>query len=110
MPITVAAKESKVDVLVIGAGPAGLMSAFALARAGINVQIVDKRYVERLLLKIDDKFISLIKVQRKLQLDKPTAYNQEPLKFLRCFLVYVYSLSILIDPDMTRATGSPIDC
>ncbi|KAJ4479624.1 FAD binding domain-containing protein [Lentinula edodes] len=43
MPTAVAAKESKVDVLVIGAGPAGLMSAFALARAGINVQIVDKR-------------------------------------------------------------------
>ncbi|KAJ3805032.1 FAD binding domain-containing protein [Lentinula aff. lateritia] len=30
------------DPQVIGAGPAGLMSAFALARAGINVQIVDK--------------------------------------------------------------------
>ncbi|KAJ3852796.1 FAD binding domain-containing protein [Lentinula lateritia] len=43
MPIAVAAKESKVDVLVIGAGPAGLMSAFALARAGINVRIVDRR-------------------------------------------------------------------
>ncbi|KAF9072092.1 FAD binding domain-containing protein [Rhodocollybia butyracea] len=35
--------ENEVDVLVIGAGPAGLMAAFALARAGVNVRIVDKR-------------------------------------------------------------------
>lgn len=36
-------KESDVDVLVIGAGPAGLMCAQGLARAGVNVRIVDKR-------------------------------------------------------------------
>ncbi|KAI0642304.1 FAD binding domain-containing protein [Trametes meyenii] len=36
-------KETKVDVLVIGAGPAGLMCANALSRAGIPVKIVDKR-------------------------------------------------------------------
>ncbi|KAG8883883.1 hypothetical protein FRB97_005721 [Tulasnella sp. 331] len=35
--------ESKVDVLVIGAGPAGLMCANALAMAGVNVRIIDKR-------------------------------------------------------------------
>ncbi|KAE9394654.1 hypothetical protein BT96DRAFT_923415, partial [Gymnopus androsaceus JB14] len=34
---------TKVDVLVIGAGPAGLMAAFALARGGVNVRIVDQR-------------------------------------------------------------------
>ncbi|KAL1941310.1 hypothetical protein VTO73DRAFT_7522 [Trametes versicolor] len=34
---------SKVDVLVIGAGPAGLMCANALLQAGISVRIVDKR-------------------------------------------------------------------
>ncbi|KAI4525752.1 hypothetical protein K523DRAFT_297906 [Schizophyllum commune Tattone D] len=38
-------KESFVDVLIIGAGPSGLMAALALKRAGINVRIVDKRYV-----------------------------------------------------------------
>ena len=38
-------KESKVDVLVIGAGPAGLMAANALARAGVNVRVIDQRYV-----------------------------------------------------------------
>ena len=36
-----------VDVLIIGAGPAGLMCANALAHAGISVRIVDKRYVDR---------------------------------------------------------------
>ncbi|KZT25320.1 hypothetical protein NEOLEDRAFT_1169502 [Neolentinus lepideus HHB14362 ss-1] len=36
-------KESDVDVLVIGAGPAGLMCAQGLARAGVNVRIIDKR-------------------------------------------------------------------
>ncbi|EJC99951.1 uncharacterized protein FOMMEDRAFT_92013 [Fomitiporia mediterranea MF3/22] len=35
--------NSKVDVLVIGAGPAGLMAGNALARAGVNVRVVDKR-------------------------------------------------------------------
>lgn len=36
---------AKVDVLIIGAGPAGLMCANALAHAGIDVRIVDKRFV-----------------------------------------------------------------
>lgn len=36
-------KESKVDVLIIGAGPAGLMASNALASAGVNFRIVDKR-------------------------------------------------------------------
>ena len=38
-------KETNVDVLIIGAGPAGVMCANALAMAGVNVQIVDKRSV-----------------------------------------------------------------
>ncbi|QRW16730.1 FAD-binding domain protein [Rhizoctonia solani] len=37
------AVESKVDVLIIGAGPAGLMCAHGLAKAGVNVRIIDKR-------------------------------------------------------------------
>lgn len=40
-----AAKESSVDVLVIGAGPSGLMAAHGLARAGVNVRIIDQRCV-----------------------------------------------------------------
>ncbi|QRV88565.1 phenol 2-monooxygenase [Ceratobasidium sp. AG-Ba] len=35
--------ESQVDVLIIGAGPAGLMCAHGLAKAGVNVRIIDKR-------------------------------------------------------------------
>ncbi|TCD71733.1 hypothetical protein EIP91_005499 [Steccherinum ochraceum] len=35
--------ESKVDVLIIGAGPAGLFAAHGLAKAGVNVRIVDQR-------------------------------------------------------------------
>ena len=39
-------KETDVDVLIIGAGPAGVMCANALALAGVNVRIVDKRLVQ----------------------------------------------------------------
>jgi len=35
--------SSQVDVLIIGAGPAGVMAGNALASAGVNVRIVDKR-------------------------------------------------------------------
>ncbi|GBE89458.1 Phenol hydroxylase [Sparassis crispa] len=42
MPVSLT-KESDVDVLVIGAGPAGLMCANALGRANINVRIIDQR-------------------------------------------------------------------
>jgi phenol 2-monooxygenase (NADPH) len=35
--------ESKVDVLIIGAGPAGLMMATVLAKCGVHARIVDKR-------------------------------------------------------------------
>lgn len=38
------ATESNVDVLIIGAGPAGLMCAHALAKFGVNVRIIDQRY------------------------------------------------------------------
>lgn len=35
--------HSNVDVLIIGAGPSGLMCANALVRAGVNVRIIDKK-------------------------------------------------------------------
>lgn len=35
--------KSNVDVCIIGAGPAGLMCANGLARAGVNVRVVDQR-------------------------------------------------------------------
>jgi phenol 2-monooxygenase len=37
------AKTDHVDVLIVGAGPAGLMMATWLARCGIKTRIVDKR-------------------------------------------------------------------
>ncbi|KAH8110740.1 FAD binding domain-containing protein [Phellopilus nigrolimitatus] len=37
-------KESSVDVLIIGAGPAGLMAATALSKAGVTVRIIDNRF------------------------------------------------------------------
>ena len=46
---------SKIDVLILGAGPAGLMCANALSRAGISVRIVDKRYV----VAVYDRFVCL---------------------------------------------------
>ncbi|KAF7302055.1 hypothetical protein MIND_00772000 [Mycena indigotica] len=42
MPVSLV-RETDVDVLVIGAGPAGLMCANALAKAGVNVKIIDQR-------------------------------------------------------------------
>ena len=43
MSSSTAAKESYVDVLIVGAGPAGVMCANALIHAGVNVRIVDQR-------------------------------------------------------------------
>ncbi|KDR80826.1 hypothetical protein GALMADRAFT_222424 [Galerina marginata CBS 339.88] len=40
---TATAKESEIDVLIIGAGPAGLMAGNALARNGVKVRIIDQR-------------------------------------------------------------------
>ncbi|OJA21186.1 hypothetical protein AZE42_12892 [Rhizopogon vesiculosus] len=36
-------EETRVDVLIVGAGPAGVMCANALAAAGIRVKIMDQR-------------------------------------------------------------------
>jgi phenol 2-monooxygenase len=39
-------KSSQVDVLIIGAGPAGLVCANAVARAGLTVRIIDHKAVK----------------------------------------------------------------
>ncbi|RPD73192.1 hypothetical protein L226DRAFT_572626 [Lentinus tigrinus ALCF2SS1-7] len=38
-------QESNVDLVIIGAGPSGLMCANALAGRGFNIRVVDKRAV-----------------------------------------------------------------
>jgi heterodisulfide reductase subunit A-like polyferredoxin len=43
MDVEVTSQPSEVDVLIIGAGPAGLMLALWLARLGVKARIVDKR-------------------------------------------------------------------
>ncbi|TID13124.1 hypothetical protein E6O75_ATG10073 [Venturia nashicola] len=43
MPAVTAPEESEVDVLIVGAGPAGLMAATWMARLGVSCRIVDKR-------------------------------------------------------------------
>ncbi|KAI5962906.1 hypothetical protein KGF57_001346 [Candida theae] len=43
MPSLKTIKESRTDVLIIGAGPSGLMCAVWLARCGIPFRIIDKR-------------------------------------------------------------------
>jgi phenol 2-monooxygenase len=35
--------QSEVDVLIVGAGPAGLMLALWMSRLGIKTRIIDKR-------------------------------------------------------------------
>ena len=40
---TATAKEGFVDVLIVGAGPAGVMCANSLAHAGVHVRIVDMK-------------------------------------------------------------------
>jgi phenol 2-monooxygenase (NADPH) len=43
MPVSLT-KDSDIDVLIIGAVPAGLMCANGLAKAGVKVRIIDKKY------------------------------------------------------------------
>ena len=43
MVVAIQSKISTVDVLISGAGPAGLMAANALAKAGVSVRVVDKK-------------------------------------------------------------------
>jgi NADPH-dependent glutamate synthase beta subunit-like oxidoreductase len=79
-------RESDVDVLIIGAGPAGLMAANALARNGVKVRIIDQRSVSPTLLWYSALLISCFKDQLRSPQDKRMVFSQEQLRFSR--LVY----------------------
>ena len=49
-------KILKTDVLIVGAGPSGLMAAQALGRLGVNVTVVERRSVYLIYL-FDKKFV-----------------------------------------------------
>jgi phenol 2-monooxygenase len=42
-PVNVNTFPDKVDVLIVGAGPAGLMAANALSNYGVNIRVIDQR-------------------------------------------------------------------
>ena len=42
-PAHVTSFPEKVDVLIVGAGPAGMMAANALSSFGINIRVIDQR-------------------------------------------------------------------
>ena len=99
--------ESKVDVLVVGAGPAGLMCAYALTKAGINVRIIEKRYV---LSTTPMTPLTLVEEPRRLQLARQMGYSHEPWKCFRYALNLgkVANLALLI--WRTRAMDWRRDC
>lgn len=45
MVVHAAPDNLNTDVLIIGAGPAGLMAALTLSHLGVRVQVLDRRYV-----------------------------------------------------------------
>ena len=65
-------KESYVDVLIIGAGPSGLFCANGLAKAGVNVRIIDKRCV-----------LGLVIVAARFSISTPIAVGVRPFRPLK---------------------------
>lgn len=57
-------KESNVDVLIIGAGPAGYMAANWFARTGVNARIIDKRSAKVFAGQADGLQVCTMKIQQ----------------------------------------------
>jgi pyruvate/2-oxoglutarate dehydrogenase complex dihydrolipoamide dehydrogenase (E3) component len=68
---------SKVDVLIVGAGPAGLMMAMWMAQCGIKTRIVDERGTKVFGPGIPS-FTFRPNSSHRFSTDKRTAYNIEP--------------------------------
>jgi phenol 2-monooxygenase len=64
---TTTTTTSEVDVLVIGAGPAGLMCANGLAMAGVNVRIIDKRFAREFFFSSTDLIMFALARPQKVQ-------------------------------------------
>ena len=87
-------RESDVDVLIIGAGPAGLMAANALAKNGVKVRIIDQRSVTNPLVALST--IDLL-FQRPVKIPAGQADGIQP-RTIEVFQVNLYlSSEILIN-------------
>jgi len=78
-------EESHVDVLIVGAGPAGVMCANALTAAGIHVKIVDQR--SDVLDRYPCTYPSINADHRRSYRDKRMVFNQGQLKSFRSVTV-----------------------
>ena len=96
MPVPVPL-ESNVDVLVIGAGPSGVMCANALAVAGVNVRIVDQRSVGTDSIRIWSSAIEALYRPAKIpagQADGIQPRTIEVFQVRRLGAQYIYSLKL----------------
>ena len=96
MPVPLT-KESEVDVLIVGAGPAGLMGAHALKRAGVNVRVVDQRFDMHCCLLWRAHLSTNVSLGRiRSPQGKQTEYNHARSKFSRYVLADCLRVSMLI--------------
>ena len=87
-------RESDVDVLIIGAGPAGLMAANALAKNGVKVRVIDQRSVTNPPVVVSTTDLLL---QRPVKISVGQADGIQP-RTIEVFQVSLYlSSEILID-------------
>ena len=86
MAATNGVKANKVDVLIVGAGPAGLMAANALSLAGVNVKIVDIKYATPCPRRLR---LTLTAGQRKSPLVKLMVYSPGRSRSSRLALIYL---------------------
>lgn len=73
-------KESKVDVLIVGAGPAGLMMATWLAKCGVEARIVDKRGTKIFNGQADGMLMELFEEQLIKCLNRPSMPHTRDLR------------------------------
>ena len=100
----VSLNESCVDVLVLGAGPAGVMCGNALARAGVNVRIIDKRRAS-FVVSSTLAHVTIPALSESLP-GKQTEYNREPWKSFRLVNVSSQPKFVLIGVELWPCRSS----